>query len=751
MANDIRVKLLLDGKEFEATLNRAKTKTSDFASQGSGISKLSSAFGAVRLGVLGAAAAIAAAALAFGALVKKGMDAEEATSKFNTIFGNNAAAMREWADQTADAMGRSSRNLQSMAADVMALVSPMAATREAALQMSQGAVQAAEDLASFHNVNVTEALTAIRSGLTGEAEPLKRFGILLTETALQEYALAQNIRTRVSDMSTAEKLQLRYNATLSQMGVASGDAARTSGSLTNVLKSIEAIIDDGATAAGTRLVPAMTELAIAFRDILKEGGFAHTVINKLVDALGLLAQGAAAVLRQFSESGREQQAYMDRVASLTSKLEDLQERYGSFGDAVDTATRGFNPARDAVEAYRFQLNVLAQELGANNPLLAAHADQLRYYGLMTEQTTAATQGNTQATNANNDAAKRWSDTRKRLIEQLQNTWASFYKYTGDSLQESLAQELSAYEEQNRKLRQLLQYRVIDRATYNARVSELEEQHSQNMIDIYSREKGIEDVLNRANLDNRNDYQRAFAANVVQSQEEIQNQLQVLQQAGLANEYDAHLAKIQIAQSDNMALRDLEMQRAQQNEQTLRHMFGMNTRFYSGLGMMANMGAQLMGNQNKKLHRLGQISSVANVLMSTAEAIMKGYAMLGPIGGTAFAALAGTVASAQIKIIKDTKPPEPIKPESVSKPSFAQGVFDIPYDMSGVDVHQGESIMPKSWAQSVKDGEINMGSQPINIIVQGSIIDKDGFTAGVSEAMQQIEGRTGLRLTSRSVY
>jgi hypothetical protein len=63
--------------------------------------------------------------------------------------------------------------------------------------------------------------------MTGETEPMKRFGIILTDAALNEYALAQGIRKRVEQMSTAEKTQLRYNAIVSMMGEAHGDAART--------------------------------------------------------------------------------------------------------------------------------------------------------------------------------------------------------------------------------------------------------------------------------------------------------------------------------------------------------------------------------------------------------------------------------------------------------------------------------------------------------------------------------------------
>jgi hypothetical protein len=142
---------------------------------------------------IGTALVVAGTALvAFGVrAARMAMNNEEAMSKFNTIYAESAASVTAWADQTAQAMNRSSRELQSMAADAMALVEPLAATREAAIEMSQGMVVAAQDLASFHNVEVTDALAALRAGLIGSAEPLQRFGIMVTEAALQVYALSQ--------------------------------------------------------------------------------------------------------------------------------------------------------------------------------------------------------------------------------------------------------------------------------------------------------------------------------------------------------------------------------------------------------------------------------------------------------------------------------------------------------------------------------------------------------------------------------
>lgn len=230
-------------------------------------------------------------------LIQPAMRAQEATSKFNTIFGAQAAGVTAWSEQLGQAIGRSSRELQGMAADAMALISPLTGGGAAAVRMSQGLVQMAQDLASFNNVSVDEALTALRSGISGESEPMKRFGILLTETALKEYALSQGIRKRVSDMTTAELTQLRYNAMLHNMGVATGDAERTSGSLTNRMRALEDATSDQAVAIGTKLLPGMTMLVDAMVKNVNSGGGLASMFLKMADDGNVLLTTAAGLVR----------------------------------------------------------------------------------------------------------------------------------------------------------------------------------------------------------------------------------------------------------------------------------------------------------------------------------------------------------------------------------------------------------------------------------------------------------------------
>ncbi len=222
--------------------------------------------------------------------IEPAMRAQEAASKFDTIFASQAPGVRAWADTLSVSIGRSSRELQGMAADMMAVLQPMPGIGAAATSMSERLVQVAQDISSFHDVDAREAFNAVRSGILGETEPLRRFSIDLTDASMKEYALAQGIRKRVEDMSSAEKAQLRYNIILARMGEASGDAERTSGSLTNKIRALEAALSDQSVALGSRVIPGMTTLVSAMTDATRNGGGFSEMLKTMADDVNVIIE-----------------------------------------------------------------------------------------------------------------------------------------------------------------------------------------------------------------------------------------------------------------------------------------------------------------------------------------------------------------------------------------------------------------------------------------------------------------------------
>ena len=165
----------------------------------------------------------------------------EAESKVNAVFKTQAADIAKWAKTTSTAFGVSTRAALEAAGTYGNLFQAFGIGQSESAKMSMRLVELAADMASFNNVPIDEALTALRSGLSGETEPLKRFGIALNEARLKEQALADGlIKTTKGTLPQAIKTQAAYALILKDSALAQGDVARTAGGLANQKKFLAA-------------------------------------------------------------------------------------------------------------------------------------------------------------------------------------------------------------------------------------------------------------------------------------------------------------------------------------------------------------------------------------------------------------------------------------------------------------------------------------------------------------------------------
>src|SRR3546814_225483 len=114
---------------------------------------------------------------AFGiASANAASDAAELQSAFDQTFGAMSDTMNKWAEDTGNALGRSTQEMQK-AANTFGIFFNTAVNPQKAAEMSQIFAQLAQDLGSFYNVDTETAIQKLRSGLSGESEPLRDFGV----------------------------------------------------------------------------------------------------------------------------------------------------------------------------------------------------------------------------------------------------------------------------------------------------------------------------------------------------------------------------------------------------------------------------------------------------------------------------------------------------------------------------------------------------------------------------------------------
>ena len=227
----------------------------------SGVSKLGGSAKKGLTAVSGIITAVIGSAVAKAAMecVNLASDLQEVQNVVDVTFGESAGTINDWSRQAATAFGLSELSAKQYTGTMGAMLKSSGIADDAIVQMSTDLVGLSGDFASFFNIANDEAFAKIRSGISGETEPLKQLGINMSVANLEAYALSQGIEKSYSAMTQAEQVTLRYNYLLSVSADAQGDFARTSDSLANQQRVTKLAIQNLGTAIGSRLVPAMTK------------------------------------------------------------------------------------------------------------------------------------------------------------------------------------------------------------------------------------------------------------------------------------------------------------------------------------------------------------------------------------------------------------------------------------------------------------------------------------------------------------
>ena len=227
----------------------------------SGVSKLGGSAKKGLTAVSGIITAVIGSAVAKAAMecVNLASDLQEVQNVVDVTFGESAGTINDWSRQAATAFGLSELSAKQYTGTMGAMLKSSGIADDAIVQMSTDLVGLSGDFASFFNLANEDAFAKIRSGISGETEPLKQLGINMSVANLEAYALSQGIKKSYSAMTQAEQVTLRYNYLLSVSADAQGDFARTSDSLANQQRVTKLAIQNLGTAIGSRLVPAMTK------------------------------------------------------------------------------------------------------------------------------------------------------------------------------------------------------------------------------------------------------------------------------------------------------------------------------------------------------------------------------------------------------------------------------------------------------------------------------------------------------------
>jgi hypothetical protein len=272
-------------------------------------------------------------ALAGAGMVKLAGDAAETQSKFEQVFGAMSEDVEAWADSYGNSVGRATTDLQDMLATSGSIVKAMGLVEEEGAKFSETITQLSIDMASFHNAADIEAFNALRSAITGEYEPMKRFGVVINEAKVEQELLTMGISGGTKAATDAEKAQARLNIIMRATTGAQGDAARTADSFSNQMKALVADGKELGEEFGQVLLPLAQDLISTVRGgIAWLSGFDEGT-QRVIVTTGLLAAATGPVIWG-----------LGTLAGSVGSLISLYRTYQASTIAATIATKGFSAA-----------------------------------------------------------------------------------------------------------------------------------------------------------------------------------------------------------------------------------------------------------------------------------------------------------------------------------------------------------------------------------------------------------------------
>lgn len=259
-------------------------------------------------------------------------------------FGSMADEAYKFASTAKEQFGLSELAAKQYSGTMMAMMKSSGVAQDAASKMSISLAGLAGDIASFYNIDTDTAFQKIRSGISGEIEPLRQLGINLSVANMEAYALSRGITTSYNAMSQAEKVALRYNYLMSVTGDVQGDFARTSGTWANQVRlltlnfqSLSAVIGQGLIAG---ILPAIQALNALMSKLMQA---ANAFRNFMYVLMGKKLKG--------SQSG---------VSDIVSNLGGIETAGDDASSGLDDATSSAKKLKKALSVLPFdQLNQLA--------------------------------------------------------------------------------------------------------------------------------------------------------------------------------------------------------------------------------------------------------------------------------------------------------------------------------------------------------------------------------------------------------
>ena len=273
----------------------------------------------------------------------------EVQNVVDTTFGKSSSIINEFAESALKNFGLTELQAKKYVSTLGAIAKASGETEEATLQMATNLTKLTADVASFFNYDYDTAFNKIRSGLTGETEPLKDLGVVMTVANLEQYRLAQGIKTSYREMSSAEQMALRYNFIMKSLTDTQGDFNKTQAGWANQLRILQGQAQQLGAILGNLLQKVLYPVLSVVNAIL---GRAVAMGNILAKAFGFDTKTITE-----SQNGTSENS-LQNVATATDKEAKSQDNLANSTKKATAEKKKQNKEREKELASVHKLNIL---------------------------------------------------------------------------------------------------------------------------------------------------------------------------------------------------------------------------------------------------------------------------------------------------------------------------------------------------------------------------------------------------------
>lgn len=647
------------------------------------------------------------------ATIDAASDLEETFTKTQQLFGANTDQIVEWSKTTANSLGQSQQQALDAASTFAIFGRSAGLTGEDLVKFSTDFTGLASDLASFNNTTPEEAIQAIGAALRGEAEPMRRYGVLLDDASLRQSALKLGIISSIKEALTPQQKVLAAQAEIyRQTTAAQGDFARTSDGLANQQRILAANFANLQAEIGQALLPVMLDFVKTLNSLVK-GDIPGMIdgLGKLNDKLNPLGLG---------------------IGGLVNMVENMSEAFklvtdGDFSGAIEKLGAAFLDLNGALNPFVAVLRYAGTELlGLNNELSEAEQLEQRLEARQNTFNNAVLEGGEaleifrqrakEVLGATDEQFNKYVATQRKRLEQSQMNNEEDKKSI--SLFKQMQQEVAAITD--RITQQLLTGGVVSQKDIDrlgqlnfqlngvkTRLDEIRKASSTEPITIEAESKlakvvgddakAINEIV-KGSIDESTKYLQQISGefaealknntqNVAMSFEE-----QVAATATVFSEIGNQVANIAGLVSQFQQLQRDEISRTYQTEiNAIENSELSEEAKAKKIEALRKQQAKEEYDLQVKQFKVNKAIAIVQTIINTAQSIVAQLANPTPFAGIALAALAAATGAAQIGIIAAQQPPAP---------AFASGTDFVQRgkNKAGVDtipayLNEGEAVIP----------------------------------------------------------